>query len=123
MIAVNELGKLSQVSKSTLADLCKLLAPFAPHTTEVLWTELDMADLVVNAEFPIHNEAFLIENSYTYPIQVNGKHRTNIEINLDATQEDVEKIVLADEQVLKYLEGKTPKKIILVKGRIVNIVI
>lgn len=123
MIAVNDLGKLSSVSKSTLVELSKLLAPFAPHTTEVLWSALGENNCIVNENYPIHNEAYLIESSYTYPIQVNGKHRANLEISLAATQEEVEQIVLGDEQITKYLEGKAPKKIILVKGRIVNIVI
>lgn len=123
MIAVNDLGKLPSISKSTLVELSKLLAPFAPHTSEVLWSELGENNCIVNENYPVHNEAYLIESSYTYPIQVNGKHRANLEISLTATQEEVEQIVLGDEQITKYLEGKTPKKIILVKGRIVNIVI
>jgi leucyl-tRNA synthetase len=123
MIAVNDLGKMKAVSKSTLTDLCKLLAPFAPHTAEVLWLHLGFEDCVVNTAYPVHNEQYLIESSYTYPIQINGKHRANIEISLDATQDEVEKTVLSDEQVSKFLDGKTPKKIILVKGRIVNVVV
>lgn len=123
MIGVNDLGKIKSVSKSILVELTKLIAPFAPHTAEVLWEKLEQKDFVINAQYPTHDEKYLVESSFTYPIQINGKHRANIEISLDATQEEVEKIVLEDEQVVKFTEGKTPKKIILVKGRIVNIVL
>jgi leucyl-tRNA synthetase len=123
MICVNDLGKIKSVSKTVLLELTKLIAPFAPHTAEVLWEKLGQNGFVIDATYPTHNEQYLVESNFTYPIQINGKHRTNIEISLDASQEEVEKIVLADEQVQKFTEGKTPKKFILVKGRIVNIVI
>jgi leucyl-tRNA synthetase len=123
MICVNDLGKMKSVSKAVLLELTKLIAPFAPHTTEVLWSKLEQNGFVIDATYPTHDEQYLVESNFTYPIQINGKHRTNIEISLDASQEEVEQLVLADEQVQKFLEGKTPKKFILVKGRIVNIVI
>jgi leucyl-tRNA synthetase len=123
MICVNDLSKLKTVSKSTLLELLKLISPFAPHTAEVLWSNCGAAGFVIDATYPTHDEQYLVESTFTYPIQINGKHRANIEIALEATQEEVEKIVLADEQVQKFVEGKAPKKFILVKGRIVNIVI
>jgi leucyl-tRNA synthetase len=123
MICVNDLGKIKSVSKAVLLELTKLIAPFAPHTAEVLWSKLEQNGFVIDATYPTHDEQYLVESNFTYPIQINGKHRTNIEISLDASQEEVEQLVLADEQVQKFLEGKTPKKFILVKGRIVNIVI
>jgi leucyl-tRNA synthetase len=123
MICVNDLGKIKSVSKAVLLELTKLIAPFAPHTAEVLWEKLGQNGFVIDATYPTHDEQYLVESNFTYPIQINGKHRTNIEISLDASQEEVEQLVLADEQVQKFLEGKTPKKFILVKGRIVNIVI
>jgi leucyl-tRNA synthetase len=123
MICVNDLGKMKSVSKAVLLELTKLIAPFAPHTAEVLWSKLEQNGFVIDATYPTHDEQYLVESNFTYPIQINGKHRTNIEISLDASQEEVEQLVLADEQVQKFLEGKTPKKFILVKGRIVNIVI
>lgn len=123
MIAVNDLGKLKAVSVSVLTELNKLIAPFAPHTAEVLWTNLGMEGFVINQPFPKHDEKYLIESTFTYPVQINGKHRANIEISLDADENEVKEIMLADEQVLKYMEGKPLKKMILVKGRIINIVV
>ena len=123
MICVNDLGKQKAVSASILTTLTKLIAPFAPHTAEVLWTNLGMEGFVINQPFPKHDEKFLIESTFTYPVQINGKHRANIEISLDADENQVKEIILADEQILKYMEDKQLKKLILVKGRIINIVV
>jgi leucyl-tRNA synthetase len=124
MIGVNELAKLKTVSKSTLTEFVKLIAPFAPHTAEVLWTDtLNNETSIVDAVFPIHDEKYLIESAFSYPIQINGKHRANIEIALDMPQEEIQKIVLADERVLKFTEGNIPKKFIVVQGRIINVVV
>lgn len=123
MIGVNELAKLKTVSKSTLTEFVKLIAPFAPHTAEVLWTNLGNDTSIVDAAFPTHNEQYLVESAFSYPIQINGKHRANIEIALDMPQEDIQKMVLADEKVLKFTDGKEPKKFIVVQGRIINVVV
>ena len=123
MIGVNDLSKLKTVSKSTLLDFIKLIAPFAPHTAEILWTNLGNSTSVVEAEFPKHDEQYLVESAFNYPIQINGKHRANIEIALDSSQEDIQNVVLADERVLKFTEGKAPKKFIVVQGRIINVVV
>lgn len=123
MIAVNDLSKLKTVSKSTLLDLIKLIAPFAPHTAEVLWNNLGNTTSIVTVEFPKHEEKYLVESTFNYPIQINGKHRANIEIALDMPNEEVENIVLADERVQKFTENNTPKKFIVVKGRIINVVV
>ena len=82
-----------------------------------------MEGFVINQPFPKHDEKFLIESTFTYPVQINGKHRANIEISLDADENQVKEIILADEQILKYMEDKQLKKLILVKGRIINIVV
>lgn len=123
MIAVNELSKLKTVSKSTLSDLVKLISPFAPHTAEVLWTNLGNSTSVVEAAFPVHDEQYLVESAFNYPIQINGKHRANIEIPLDMPQDEIQKLVLADEKVHKFTEGNIPKKFIVVPGRIINVVV
>ena len=123
MIGVNELAKLKTVSKSTLTEFVKLIAPFAPHTAEVLWSNLGNDTPIVDAAFPTHDEQYLVESAFSYPIQINGKHRANIEIALDMPQEDIQKLVLADEKVLKFTEGKEPKKFIVVQGRIINVVV
>ncbi|HQV78056.1 MAG TPA: leucine--tRNA ligase [Chitinophagales bacterium] len=123
MIAVNDLSKLKSVSVSTLLDLIKLMAPFAPHTCEVLWSNLGQEISIVNAAFPNYDEQYLVESSFNYPIQINGKHRANIEIALDMSNDDIKTIVLADEKVQKFLEGNEPKKFIVVQGRIINVVV
>ncbi|MEN9448910.1 MAG: hypothetical protein RJA25_2200 [Bacteroidota bacterium] len=123
MIAVNDLSKLKAVSTATLIELVKLIAPFAPHTAETLWTNLGNETSVVEATFPIHDEQYLVESSFNYPIQINGKHRANIEFSLDLPQEKIQELVLADERVQKFTEGKAPKKCIVVVGRIINVVV
>ncbi|MEZ5026428.1 MAG: leucine--tRNA ligase [Chitinophagales bacterium] len=123
MIAVNELSKLKTVSVATLSTLTKLIAPFAPHTAEVLWLKLGNSTSIVDADFPTHDEQYLVESSFNYPIQINGKHRNNIELSLEATNEEIQTIVLADEKIKKFTDGKELKKFIVVKGRIINLVV
>jgi leucyl-tRNA synthetase len=123
MIGVNELAKLKTVSKSTLTEFVKLIAPFAPHTAEVLWSNLGNTTSIVDAAFPKHDDHYLVESAFNYPIQINGKHRANIEIPLDMPQDEIQKLVLADEKVNKFMEGNPPKKFIVVKGRIINVVL
>jgi leucyl-tRNA synthetase len=100
-----------------------VLSPYAPHICEELWRNLGEQESITKAAFPIFEPAYLIETSFSYPISINGKHRTNIQFDLDAAQADMEASVLNDEVVQKWLEGKTPKKIIIVKGKIINLVI
>lgn len=123
MICVNELTDLKCSNKQILQELLLCLHPYAPHITEELWQALGNTDSIVNAQFPTFVAEYLVEDSFSYPISINGKHRTNIEFSLSATQAEIEQVVLADENVQKWLEGKTPKKIIFVKGKIVNMVI
>ncbi|MFN8238500.1 MAG: class I tRNA ligase family protein [Chitinophagales bacterium] len=123
MIAVNELSKFKAVSSVVLQDLVRLIAPFAPHTAEVLWTQLGNGSSVTNATYPVHNATYLVESAFNYPIQINGKHRANLEIPLDMSTDAIQKMVLTDEKVLKFTEGKEPKKFIVVSGRIINVVV
>jgi leucyl-tRNA synthetase/very-short-patch-repair endonuclease len=123
MICVNELTELKCNNKKILLDYLVCLSPYAPHVAEELWEALGNNTSITQAQFPIFNPEFLIEDSFSYPISINGKHRTNIEMGMDMAQSEVEQIVLADEVVQKWLEGKQPKKIIFVKGKIVNMVI
>ena len=106
-----------------LEPLVILLAPFAPHISEELWALLGHTSSVHTSEWPLHNEDFLVENSFSYPISINGKTRTSIEFALDIDRGEMEKEILANDIVQKWLEGKSPKKVIIVPGRIVNIVI
>ncbi len=123
MICVNELFTLKCNKKEILEPLVILLAPFAPHVAEELYHILGNEGTVCDAEFPVCNEAYLVENSVKYPISFNGKVRFILELPADMSKEDVEKTALNDEQTQKHLEGKTPKKIIVVPGKIVNIVL
>ena len=123
MICVNELFTLKCSKKDILEPLIVLLAPFAPHMAEELYHVLGNEGSVCDATFPICNEAFLVESSVKYPISFNGKVRFTLELPADMSKEEVEKTALADEQTIKYLDGKSPKKIIVVPGKIVNIVL
>jgi leucyl-tRNA synthetase/very-short-patch-repair endonuclease len=123
MICVNELTELKCHKKEILEPLLVLLAPYAPHIAEELWHALGHKESVVFAEFPKWDGKYLAETSKEYPVSVNGKLRTSINISLDATQDEVEKIVLANEVVKKWMDGKQPKKIIYVKGRMINVVL
>ena len=100
-----------------------LLNPFAPHITEELWNAIGNGGFIADATWPAFDEKHLIESSKVYPISINGKTRTNLEFPLDMSKEEIEKNVLADEIVQKWLDGKPPKKVIVVPGRIVNVVL
>ena len=123
MICVNELGSQKCASKSVLEQVLILLNPFAPHITEELWNAIGNGGFIADATWPAFDEKHLIESSKVYPISINGKTRTNLEFPLDMSKEEIEKNVLADEIVQKWLDGKPPKKVIVVPGRIVNVVL
>ena len=123
MICVNELADLKCHKKEILEKVLILLTPYAPHIAEELWNKLGNEGSVLDAGFPAFDGKWLVESSKEYPISVNGKLRTNINIALDASSEEVEKIVLANDTIQKWLEGKAPKKIIFIKGKMVNLVI
>ncbi|MEO5910424.1 MAG: leucine--tRNA ligase [Pelobium sp.] len=124
MIAVNELTDLKSNNKSILQDLIIILSPYAPHICEELWVLLgNKAGTLSYANFPVFNPEHLVENEFSYPVSINGKTKTNLLLSLALEPADVEKEVMANDQVLKYLDGKTPKKVIVVKGRIINIVV
>ncbi|MBP7511769.1 MAG: leucine--tRNA ligase [Bacteroidia bacterium] len=123
MICVNELSDINCSNQQILKDFLVVLSPYAPHICEELWRNLGEQESITKAAYPVFEPSYLIETSFSYPISINGKHRTNIEFALDAAQADMESVVLNDEIVQKWLEGKTPKKIIVVKGKIVNLVV
>ena len=123
MICVNELSALNCHKKSVLEPLAVLIAPFAPHTAEELWHQLGNKGTVADASFPKFEEAYVTENTKKYPVAINGKPRIEMEFPLDAAQDIVEKEVLADATIIKWLEGKEPKKIIYVKGKMINVVV
>ncbi len=123
MIAQNELQALHCTKKSVLEVFAVLLAPYAPHIAEEAWHRCGHDTTVCDAQWPECNEAYLIENTQKYPVQFNGKVRFTIEVAKDTPREEVERIALADPQTAKFLAGGTPKKVIVVPGRIVNIVL
>lgn len=123
MICVNELTSLKTNKRSVLEPLVIGLAPFAPHVAEELWEKMGHKQTVFDSTFPQYKEEFLKQDSFEYPISINGKVRAKMEFSLDMPKEDIEKVVLASETVQKWSEGKPPKKVIVVQGRIVNVVL
>ena len=123
MICVNELADLNCHKKEILSQLVILLTPYAPHFAEELWQVLGMDGLVVDAAYPVFDAQYVTETEKEYPISINGKLRANILIALDASEDQVRAIVLANEVVKKWVEDKPIKKLIFVKGKMVNIVI
>ncbi len=123
MICVNELTELKCNKREILEPLAIIIAPYAPHVAEELWNQLGHKDSITYATFPECKEEYLIESAFNYPVSFNGKTRFFQEYDLSLTKEDIEKEVMTLEQTQKYLEGKTPKKIIVVHNKIVNIVI
>ena len=123
MICVNELTSLKCNKRAILTDLVVIISPFAPHIAEELWHLLGHQESVTAVTFPVFNEEYLVENTHEYPISINGKVRTKLNFAVDASKEAIENAVLKDETVQKWLDGKSPKRIIVVPKRIVNIVI
>ncbi len=123
MICVNELNDLNCNKKEILEPLAVLVSPFAPHLAEELWSKLGHKFSISQVDYPIHEEKHLIESAHKYPVSFNGKMRFMLELPLDMSKDEIEKTVLADEQAQKWLEGKTPKKVIVVPKKIVNVVV
>ena len=123
MICVNELARLSCNKKEILEPLLVLLTPFAPHISEELWQSLGHTNTILDAAYPILNESYLVENSFTYPVAINGKTRTEVEFALDADTSYIQETVLKDATVLKWMEDKPLKKFIYVKGKMINVVV
>ena len=123
MIAVNDLTDLKSHKKDILEPLLILLAPYAPHIAEELWHQLGNSGTILDAAFPKLEAKYLVESSKEYPVSINGKMRTTIDMALGIPESEVEKIVLANAVVQKWLEGKPPKKIIYKEGKMVNVVV
>ncbi|RYD57391.1 MAG: leucine--tRNA ligase [Sphingobacteriales bacterium] len=123
MICVNELSAANCHKREILEPLAVIITPFAPHLAEELWHSLGNDTTVLDASFPRYEERHIIENTKKYPVAVNGKTRVEMEFALDTAQSVIEKEVLADATVQKWLEGKAPKKFIYVKGKMINVVV
>jgi leucyl-tRNA synthetase len=122
MICVNELTALKCNKRVVLSDFIVVLAPFAPHIAEELWHKLGNSTTVCDARFPDYNEEYLKESSIKYTVSFNGKARFFLDFPAGTPASEVEKVVMANENTLKWLENKTPKKIIVVPNKIVNVV-
>ncbi len=122
MIAVNELTAQKCTSKEILEPLLILVSPYAPHIAEELWEQLDHEESISTAAFPKFDEKHLVESSKNYPISFNGKMRFTLELPLDMSKDEIEQAVLANEKTQEQLQGRTPKRVIVVPGKIVNIV-
>jgi leucyl-tRNA synthetase len=121
MIAVNELGAQKCTSREILEPLLVLISPYAPHISEELWEQLGHNTSISTEAYPIFDESHLVESSKVYPVSFNGKMRFTMELPLDLSKDEIEKIVMADERTQKQLDGKTPKKVIIVPGKIINL--
>ncbi|MHA7942754.1 leucine--tRNA ligase [Formosa sp. 3Alg 14/1] len=122
MIAVNEFNAQKCVSKAVLEPFLVLLSPYAPHIAEELWSKLGNTESISEAPFPEFDGSHLVESSKVYPISFNGKTRFTLELSLDLKKDEIEEIVMAHEKTQEQLQGRTPKKVIVVPGKIINIV-
>ena len=122
MIAVNELMTQKCNKRAILKPLLILISPYAPHIAEELWSKLGHEDSISTAEFPVFDPKHLVESSKNYPVSFNGKMRFTLELPLDMTKDDIEKVVLAHQKTQAQLAGRVPKKVIIVPGKIINIV-
>lgn len=123
MICVNELTALGTTSLEILRPLLVLISPYAPHIAEELWHAIGETSTIITAEWPTHNEDYLVEDNFTYPVSFNGKTRFMITLPATLSPKEVEEAALASSEAERWLEGKTPKKVIVVPKRIVNIVL
>jgi len=123
MICVNELSDLKCHKRSILTDLAIIISPHAPHLAEELWEQLGHNESIAKASFPDYKEEYLVENMFEYPISFNGKMRYKLTLPLDLTPSEIEQAVLQATESEKWLQGNPPKKVIVVPGKIVNVVI
>lgn len=122
MIAVNELTAQKSTSKDILEPLLIVISPYAPHIAEELWQQLGHNESISTVEFPKFEASHLVESTKNYPISFNGKMRFTMELSLDLSKEDIVAAVLAHDKTKEQLQGREPKKVIVVPGKIVNIV-
>jgi leucyl-tRNA synthetase len=123
MICVNELSALKCNKYEILEPLAIVVSPYAPHIAEEIWHKLGHTTSITQASFPLFDEKYLVEDSYEYPISVNGKMRAKMNFPLDMAQDEITEQVLSSEVIRKWMEGKEPKKVIVVPKKIVNVVV
>ncbi|TDQ15269.1 leucyl-tRNA synthetase [Algoriphagus boseongensis] len=123
MICVNELTALKCNKKEVLEPLAVLISPYSPHISEELWALLGNSESITKAKFPEFKEEYLVESNFEYPVMINGKMRAKLDLPLSLAVPEIEKAAMADATVQKWLEGKAPKKVIIVPGKIINLVV
>ncbi len=122
MICVNELASMKCHHRAILEPLAVLISPYAPHIAEELWEQLGHQGSVSTVPFPVCEEKYLVESEKEYPVSFNGKMRFTIKLPLDLTVAQIQEIVMADERTIKQLDGRTPNKVIIVPGKVINLV-
>ena len=122
MICVNELTAQNCHERAILEPLAVLISPYAPHIAEELWMQLGHFESISTFDFPVVDEKYLLESSKEYPVSFNGKMRFTIELSLDLSVAEIQEIIMKDERTIKQLEGRTPNKIIIVPGKVINLV-
>ena len=122
MIAANELGKLKTTKRAILEPLAIIISPYAPHIAEELWSKLGHETSIAHADFPIFEEKWLVADAKEYPVSFNGKMKFLLELPLSLSKDEIQEIVMNDERTIKQLGDRTPKNIIIVPGKIINIV-
>ncbi len=123
MVCVNELSELRCHKREVLEPVLILLTPYAPHIAEELWNLLGNDGSILDADFPVFEEKYVTESAKDYPVSINGKLRTNIRIDLSASDDQVKEIVLNNDVVKKWTEDKGIKKFIFIKNKMVNVVV
>ena len=123
MIATNKLAQMKCNKRQILEPMVIMISPYAPHLGEEIWNKLDKKNSIVYAKFPTLKSIYLIEDSFEYPISINGKMRAKLSLPLDTPIKDIEREVLNHHMIKKWLNGKNPKKIIVVHKKIVNVVL
>ena len=123
MIATNKLAQIKCNKRQILEPMVIMISPYAPHLGEEIWNKLDKKNSIVYAKFPTLKSIYLIEDSFEYPISINGKMRAKLSLPLDTPIKDIEREVLNHHMIKKWLNGKNPKKIIVVHKKIVNVVL
>jgi leucyl-tRNA synthetase len=122
MICVNELAALKCHHRKILEPLAVTISPYAPHIAEELWSQLGHEGSISTAKFPVHEDKYLVESEKEYPVSFNGKMRFTIKLPLDLTIAQIQEIVMADERTIKQLDGRIPNKVIIVPGKVINLV-
>jgi leucyl-tRNA synthetase len=122
MICVNELTTQNCHERAILEPLAVLISPYAPHIAEELWLQLGHSKSISTVNFPVVDEKYLVESSKEYPVSFNGKMRFTIELSLDLSVAEIQEIIMKDERTIKQLEGRTPNKVIIVPGKVINLV-